>query len=428
MARKSVKRELVSRIQPENIEGHQLISSGDAIGMNSDATMADGLVEAGNPLKQPLFFDVSNFPGGLESRTSDGGLQVLGRGVKELVQAVQELRHLGVEDLVLPLPKIVVVGDQSTGKSSLIEGISGIKVPRSAGCCTRCPLEINLTESTGSDECEWTCSVSLYKKYNYEGNLGTGRVMGKTAFKFEGATRTRPLGPWTMQDSEDFHFATVTSKNEVEHVLYLAQLATLNPGSPYERYLPGNPKPKDERQVKFSPNVVRLDISGPGLPNLSFTDLPGVINVSDEGEDYLISLVKNLVKEYVKADDCINLLAMPMTHDPANSSAARLVREVRAESRTVGCLTKPDRREESESLEQWIEMLNGERFRLGFGYHVIKNNPDPGVDHATARKEEETFFAQEPWTTSLGSYADRFGTLLLQTALSQRLTAQIRSR
>jgi len=40
-----------------------------------------------------------------------------------------------VEDLDLPHPKIVVVGDQSTGKSSLIEGMSEIKVLRSAGTC-----------------------------------------------------------------------------------------------------------------------------------------------------------------------------------------------------------------------------------------------------------------------------------------------------
>ena len=51
------------------------------------------------------------------------GLEVMSRDVKKLVQGIKDLRHLGVEDLLLPLPKIAVVGDQSTGKSSLIEGI-----------------------------------------------------------------------------------------------------------------------------------------------------------------------------------------------------------------------------------------------------------------------------------------------------------------
>ena len=54
---------------------------------------------------------------------SSKGLEILGREVKELLQAIQKLRHIGIEDFVIPLPKIAVVGGQSAGKSSLIEGI-----------------------------------------------------------------------------------------------------------------------------------------------------------------------------------------------------------------------------------------------------------------------------------------------------------------
>ena len=354
------------------------------------------------------------------------GLHVLGRGVKELVQAVQALRHLGVEDLDLPLPRIVVVGDQSTGKSSLIEGMSEIKVPRSAGTCTRCPLEINLTESTTV----WNCNVSLSKKYMYEGNLGI-RTQARGFIRSEGATRDRPLGPWRPQDTEDIHFATITSKDDVADVLQLAQLATLNPGTSPDNYMPGQRHiANTSLQVKFSPNMIRLDISGPDLPNLSFYDLPGVINVSDLPEEsYLVNIVKNLVKEYVRAEDSINLLAMPMTDDPANCSAFRLIRDLKAENRTIGCLTKPDRLQEGESMDQWIEILKGQRYNLGFGYFVIKNNPDPSVDHAAARIEEAEFFENiEPWAHTLRDHSTRFGTLPLQTVLSQRLTTQIQKR
>ena len=334
------------------------------------------------------------------------------------MQVVQELRHLGVEDLNLPLPKIVVVGNQSTGKSSLIEGISEIKVPRSAGTCTRCPMELNISESSSP----WSCKISLHKKFVY------------TAARSEAATRARPLGPWMLQEAEDFPFATVTNKNDVAEIIYLAQLATLNPRNPPERYLPGMPRSNDQHQyqVKFSPNVVRLDISGPDLPNLSFYDLPGVINVAELAEEaYLVDLIKNLVKEYIKAEDCINLLAVSMTDDPANSSASKLIQEVKAGARTLGCLTKPDRMQDAEesAWEQWIQILSSERFHLGFGYHVVMNNPDVSVSHAVARREEETFFSeQEPWATSLNKHVDRFGTLRLQNVLSQRLTAQIRKR
>lgn len=51
------------------------------------------------------------------------GLEILGRRAKELICSIQKLRQLGIENLGLPLPKIALIGDQSTGKSSLIEGI-----------------------------------------------------------------------------------------------------------------------------------------------------------------------------------------------------------------------------------------------------------------------------------------------------------------
>ena len=164
-----------------------------------------------------------------------------------------------------------------------------------------------------------------------------------------------------------------------------------------------------------------------------------------ENERYLIKLVKNLVKDYIKADDCINLLALPMSNDPANSTAAGIIMEMKAQIRTIGngnikifvttlqtdvsigVLTKPDRVQDGESLDQWTSILNGDKLQLGLGYHVVKNNPNPTIDHTTARIQEMEFFqTTEPYASQFEEYKTRFGTLQLQTALSHHLTQQIR--
>ncbi|EEP76383.1 predicted protein [Uncinocarpus reesii 1704] len=338
-------------------------------------------------------------------------IDMISKSMKTMVRKIQDLRHLGIENKQLPLPKIVVVGDQSTGKSSLIEGISEIKVPRSAGCCTRCPLEINLSES----DTPWTCRVLLMKKYMY-------------CSKKMLPTSKSPFGPWVEQEPEEFLFDTLTEKSMLEAVIKWAQLATLNPGRPYKEFMRGeNSDTEPYTQVKFSPNVVRLDISAPKFPNLSFYDLPGVINVAEvDDEKYLVTLVENLVKDYIKSDNTIVLLTMPMTDDATNSSAARIVREVRgARERTLGVLTKPDRIDCG--YEQWEELLSGEKFTLGHKYYVVKNNADPVVDHANARVEEHLFFGHPPWTREFAPYSDRFGTRKLQTALSSLLLKQIQN-
>ena len=92
----------------------------------------------------------------------------------------------------------------------------------------------------------------------------------------------------------------------------------------------------------------------------------------------------------------------------------------------TGVLTKPDRVQEGESLEQWKAILNGDKLRLGLGYHVVKNNPNPNISHGIAREEEMEFFRNvEPYASQLEEYKTRFGTIQLQTALSHHLTEQI---
>lgn len=274
-------------------------------------------------------------------------------------------------------------------------------------------MEINLTESNIPGD-GWSCKVSLLKKYMYAGAWNPSE---------------QPFGPWIPQDLEDFPFGFVRDKSQVRYVLRQAQLATLNPSQPYENYLPGSANPDLDIQVEFSPNIIRLDISGPGLPNMSFYDLPGVISVHELAEDqYLVDLVKNLVIDYIQDHNCINLLTLPMTDDPSNSNASVLIRCAKAEARTVGVLTKPDRIQNGESLSQWIQILENKRFLLGLGYFVVKNNPDPVVDHTIARKEEGEFFRSPPWSTDLKQFRNRFGTLQLQAFLSDKLAMQMKAR
>ncbi|KAF5864841.1 hypothetical protein ETB97_006380 [Aspergillus alliaceus] len=343
-------------------------------------------------------------------------IKVIGRDMKALVRKIQDLRHIGIEDNKIALPKICVIGDQSTGKSSLIEGMSEIKVPRSAGTCTRCPMEINLSESEPGQP--WACQIFLSRKYMYDGSR-----------KFKVTRKSQPLGPWIVQDQEDEHFVTLSDRNQVQEAIKWAQIAILNPGQPSREYIPGeNTGTSTHCQVKFSPNVVRLDISAPEFPNLSFYDLPGVISQAElDDEKYLISLIENLVREYISHPNCIILLTLPMTDDATNSSAARIMRNVRgAPQRTLGVLTKPDRIQSGESYSQWVQILEGDKFKLGYGYYVVRNNPDPGVEHSKAREEELNFFASAPWSNDeLLLYKDRFGTYCLQSALSYLLLEQI---
>lgn len=56
--------------------------------------------------------------------------------VRPCIDLIDSLRSLGVEK-DLALPAIAVIGDQSSGKSSVLEALSGVALPRGSGRCSQ---------------------------------------------------------------------------------------------------------------------------------------------------------------------------------------------------------------------------------------------------------------------------------------------------
>lgn len=73
---------------------------------------------------------------------SDKNLKSIGKHLKKFNDTLSSLQQMGVQHDVNNLPELVLVGDQSSGKSSLMSAISQIILPRSDGVCTRCPIHM----------------------------------------------------------------------------------------------------------------------------------------------------------------------------------------------------------------------------------------------------------------------------------------------
>jgi len=69
----------------------------------------------------------------------------------ELLNIIDKLRGFGISgELALPLPQIIVCGIQSSGKSSVLEAISGRPFPKGDGVCTTFATELALRRGASS--------------------------------------------------------------------------------------------------------------------------------------------------------------------------------------------------------------------------------------------------------------------------------------
>ncbi|KIJ13505.1 hypothetical protein PAXINDRAFT_81017 [Paxillus involutus ATCC 200175] len=319
---------------------------------------------------------------------------------KEMLDLVNRLRNTGVQtDIDLPL--IAVIGSQSAGKSSLIESISGITLPRSSGTCTRCPTECKLSHS----DSPWKCIVKLHFSTDSKGASIPVRLV--------------PFGD------------PITLKSSVEERIRRAQRAILNPSVDPKKYLHGE-NVSNENELSFSKNYVSLEISGRDLADLSFVDLPGLIaSVGRAGNERDIDLVKSLVTSYIKKDSCVILLTVACETDFENQGAHHLAKKYDPEGkRTVGVLTKPDRIQPGDE-SSWLRILRNETELLVNNWYCVKQPQtlSLGITWADARRQETDFFTiAQPWSALEPRYQKFLGTGNLTERLSLILSELIAKR
>ena len=87
---------------------------------------------------QRLKFDADSFTGSAADPSTSDAMAAIGSKARSLIQVIQRLETLGIHATIPSFPKFVVVGDQSHGKSSIVEAICDIQLPRGQGTvCTR---------------------------------------------------------------------------------------------------------------------------------------------------------------------------------------------------------------------------------------------------------------------------------------------------
>ncbi|KAK3693234.1 hypothetical protein B0T22DRAFT_35840 [Podospora appendiculata] len=366
----------------------------------------------------------------------DRALRDFGDRLKVYIDALGELQARGIQNEVKQtnLPELVLVGDQSSGKSSLMSAIAGLPLPRSSGTCTRCPVHIRISRAE-----EWSLRVSLQIDYDFRPSSSNRPIT------VEDVTDRDPFPPWVKCDRQVVEFKVIRDRfeEEIENVLRAAQIAILNPSSPLEMFIPklageGVEEARqryqtmleekaENPQAQFSPNIVGLEIKGPDMANLSFFDLPGVfVNAKRKEDRFLEKVVKNLTCQYISRNAAIILWAVPMNQDAENSYTFKLIEENNASNRCVGVMTKADLLpRDNKAADSWISMLDEKTHRTGLGYFITSRQ---GTNLDEQSKLEEIFFNRtaEPgtWPVVFDRYRGRCGIEKLVEFLSRKLAEE----
>ena len=200
----------------------------------------------------------------------------------------------------LTLPRLVVVGTQSSGKSTLLNRLICMDLlPTGSQMVTRTPLHMYLKNISNNS--------------NKNSKIEFGKYIN---------------GKWVSEHSYDITMPIPTVE-EIEAVRAMINEQTIK-------------KAGQSKNISYSP--IYMTIETPFVPELQLVDLPGLTMVAcrDKGQPKDIKeQIKKLVTSYITDDRTIILSVMAARTDLETDLALDLIKEIDPEgNRTVGVFNK----------------------------------------------------------------------------------------
>ncbi|KAJ5160329.1 P-loop containing nucleoside triphosphate hydrolase protein [Penicillium canariense] len=278
----------------------------------------------------------------------------------KLLDKIDELRTIGVGGLV-ELPQLIVCGNQSSGKSSVLEAISRVRFPTKSTLCTRFATEVILRRKP-------------QKKVKISIEPGDSRTDEQERKKLQSFT------------SEVF-----SDGNDLPDLIDQAK-AYMGIGD------------DDPHLAGFSDDVLKVEISGPDKPELTLVDLPGLYySTSKDQNKEGIRIVRKLTEKYMENKRSVILAVISAKIDYHLQEILNIAKNFDPEyERVLAVVTQPDILEAgSEEEGRYLQYIRNEEVRLKLGWHVLRNRSFETRESTDDKRDEKekAFFEAGRWAS-----------------------------
>lgn len=321
----------------------------------------------------------------------------------------------------LDLPQIVVVGGQSSGKSSVLEAIVGRSfLPRGHGIVTRRPLVLQLYNTAAPPQLDVTEVNDTFDDDTIE------EKETKEEDEYE-ENEQEDINDIVHEQSHDGSTSKI-SHDEWGEFLHL-------PGRRFHDFSAiRNEIVRDTDRLTgqnkgINPTPIHLKIYSPRVLALTLVDLPGMakVAVGDQPAD-IEQQIRDMSMNYISNPNAIILAVTSANTDLANSDALQLAQQVDPYGeRTLGVLTKLDLMDPGTDAS---DILHNKVIPLRKGYIGVVNRGQIDVNSDLSIREglrkEQLFFRNHPTYGHDRSLVGKVGTHNLARQLNIILMHHIR--